>query len=213
MSVSGASWRRMWTELGAHTIDGGVLNQLVAAYSERHRHYHTLQHLRECLAHCEAAASLARRPAEVELALWFHDAVYEPRRADNEERSAEWAWRSILAAGCTEEVAQRVQLLVLATRGHEAPPGDADTQLLVDIDLAILGAAPGRFAEYGNQIRAEYAHVPEDEFRKGRARLLSAFLSRPRIYATAAFHDTLERRARENLAKALADLAPATPLT
>ena len=207
MTVSGDSWRRIWTELGAHTIDGGVFNQLVAAYSERHRHYHTLQHLRECLAHCEAAASLARRPAEVELALWFHDAVYDPRRADSEERSAEWAWRSILAAGCAEEVAQRVQSLVLATRDHEAASGDADTQLLLDIDLAILGAAPARFAEYGNQIRAEYAHVPEADLRKGRAQVLSGFLARPRIYATAAFHDALEHRARENLAGALVVLA------
>jgi predicted metal-dependent HD superfamily phosphohydrolase len=207
MTVSGDSWRRIWTELGAHTIDGGVFNQLVAAYSEQHRHYHTLQHLRDCLSHCEAAASLARRPAEVELALWFHDAVYDPRRADNEERSAEWAWRAILAAGCADAVAQRVQSLVLATRAHEASPGDdADTQLLLDIDLAILGAAPARFAEYGSQIRAEYAHVPEADFLRGRARVLSGFLARPRIYATGAFHDALEQRARANLTQALAVL-------
>jgi predicted metal-dependent HD superfamily phosphohydrolase len=210
MTISGESWRRLWTELEADTIDGGVFNQLVAAYSERHRHYHTLQHLRECLAHCDAAASLALRPAEVELALWFHDAIYDPQRADNEERSAEWAWRSILAAGCAEEVAQRVQSMVLATRAHEASGGITDTQLLLDIDLAILGAAPARFAEYGNQIRAEYAHVPDDEFRTRRAQVLSAFLWRPRIYTTGAFHDALEHRARENLAMALAELAPPT---
>jgi predicted metal-dependent HD superfamily phosphohydrolase len=209
MSMSVDSWRRLWTELGARTIDGGVFNQLVAAYSERHRQYHTLQHLRECLTHCDAAASLAQRPAEVEVALWFHDAIYDPRRADNEERSAEWAWRSILAAGCAEEVALRVQSLVLATRAHEAPGGDADTQLLLDIDLAILGAATARFAEYGNQIRAEYAHVPDDEFRTRRAQLLAAFLARPRLYTTAAFHDALEQRARENLSVALAELVPA----
>ena len=206
MTVSAASWQRLWTALGAGTIDGGLLNQLVGAYSQAHRHYHTLQHLRECLAHCEAAASLAQRPAEVELALWFHDAVYEPQRADNEERSAEWAWRSILAAGCAEEIAQRVQALVLATRTHEAPPHEPDTQLLVDVDLAILGAAPARFAESGRQIRAEYAHLDEDTFRAGRARVLSGFLARPRIYATAAFHEALEHRARENLATALAAL-------
>ncbi|NNU42511.1 HD domain-containing protein [Ramlibacter montanisoli] len=206
MNVTGASWRRLWTELGAETIDGGLFNQLVGAYSQAHRHYHTLQHLRECLAHCEAAAALAQRPAEVELALWFHDAVYDPRRADNEERSAEWAWRAILAAGCGEDVAQRVQALVLATRTHEAPAHEPDTQLLVDVDLAILGAAPTRFAESGRQIRTEYAHVPDEAFRAGRARVLSGFLARPRIYATAAFHDALEHRARENLAQALAEL-------
>ncbi len=204
MSVSGDAWRRLWTGLGAHTVDGGLFNQLVGAYSQAHRHYHTLQHLRECLAHCEAAASLAQRPAEVELALWFHDAVYEPQRADNEERSAEWAWRSILAAGCEEEVAQRVQALVLATRGHEAPAHEPDTQLLLDIDLAILGAAPARYAEYARQVRAEYAHLDDEAFRAGRQRVLSSFLGRPRIYATAAFHDALEQRARANMAGELA---------
>lgn len=204
--VSGASWQRLWQELGADPVPAGLFNQLVAAYSEQQRHYHTLQHLREGLAHLDAAASLAQHPAEVELALWFHDAVYDPQRADNEERSAEWAWRSVLAAGCAEEVAQRVQAMVLATKGHAASE-DADTRLLLDIDLAILGAAPARFDEYGRQIRAECAHVPEPQFRAGRQRVLASFLARPRIYGTAAFHDALEHRARENIGRALAALS------
>ena len=208
MNINAESWRRLWSELGAPTQDipMGLFNQLVAAHSEPQRHYHTLQHLRECLAHFEAAASLATRPAEVELALWFHDAVYDPQRQDNEDRSADWARRSVLAAGCGEEVAQRIQALVLATASHEAPADDPDLQLLLDIDLAILAAAPARFAEYERQIRAEYAHVPEPLFRAGRARVLAGFLARPRIYATAAFHDALEQRARANLAGTIAAL-------
>jgi predicted metal-dependent HD superfamily phosphohydrolase len=205
MTTSPASWQRLWREFGADPVPGGLYNQLVGAYSEQHRHYHTLQHLRDCLAHLDAAASLAQRPGEVELALWFHDAIYDPRRADNEERSAEWAWRSILAAGLTEDVAQRVQAMVLATKGHEAGD-DADTRLLLDIDLAILGSAPARFDEFGEQVRAEYAHVPEPEFRARRARVLAGFLARPRIYATAPFHDALEHRARENLTRTIAAL-------
>jgi predicted metal-dependent HD superfamily phosphohydrolase len=199
MSVTLASWQRLWGELGAREVNGGLMNQLVAAYSEPHRHYHTLQHLRECLAHFDASASLARRPAEVELALWFHDAVYDPQRTDNEERSAAWARASVLAAGCEEAVAQRVHDLVLATRTHEAAGDDPDTRLLLDIDLAILGAAPARFAEYERQVRAEYAHVPEPAFRAGRSRILAGFLARPRLYATQVFHDALEERARSNL--------------
>lgn len=205
MTVSAASWQRLWSELGADPVPAGLYNQLVAAYSEPQRHYHTLQHLRECLANLDAAAALARRPAEVELALWFHDAVYDPRRSDNEELSAEWAWRSILAAGCADEVAQRVQSLVLATKGHEAGD-DPDARLLLDIDLAILGAAPARYDEYARQVRAEYAHVPEDDFRAGRARILAGFLARPRLYATEVFRDALERRSRENIARELAAL-------
>jgi len=203
--ISNASWQRVWRELGADPVPNGLYNQLVAAYSEPHRQYHTLQHLRACLAHLDAAASLALHRAEVELALWFHDAVYDPRCGDNEERSAEWAWRSILAAGCEEDVAQRVQALVLATKGHAAND-DPDARLLLDIDLAILAAAPPRFDEYEEQIRAEYAHLPEPQFRFGRATVLSSFLARPRIYLTAAFHDALEHRARENITRSLAAL-------
>ncbi len=200
------SWQRLWNELGARVANGGLMNQLIAAYSEQQRHYHTLQHLRECLAHFEAAGSLARRPAEVELALWFHDAVYDPRRQDNEARSAEWASDSVLAAGCDAAVAQRVRALVLATRAHQDEAGDSDTQLLLDIDLAILGATPARFAESGRQIRAEYAHVDEAAFRAGRTRVLQGFLARPSLYLTAPYREALEARARANIGQALAAL-------
>ena len=206
MNVTGESWRRLWGELGAHTIDGGLFNQLVAAYSGKHRHYHTLQHLRECLANLDAAASLALRPAEVELALWFHDAVYDPQRGDNEEESAAWARRAVIAAGCGEDTAERVPALVLATKHHDTSSADGDTKLLVDVDLAILGASPARFAEYERQVRAEYAHVPDEAFRAGRVRVLEGFLSRERVYATDAFHAALEQRARDNIANSLTAL-------
>jgi predicted metal-dependent HD superfamily phosphohydrolase len=197
------SWRRLWGELGAGTANGGLLNQLLAAYSEPHRRYHTLQHLREGLANFEAAAMLARRPAEVELALWFHDAVYDPQRADNENRSARWAHDAVIAAGCAAEVAERVAGLVHATAHHTRPSEDPDTQLLLDIDLAILGAAPARFDAYEQEVRAEYGHLDDATFRAGRAALVQAFLHQPRLYATAAFHDALDPRARANLQRSL----------
>lgn len=203
MSVTLSSWQRLWGELGAATVNGGLMNQLVAAYSERQRHYHTLQHLRECLAHFDAAASLARHPAEVELALWFHDAVYDPQADDNEERSAQWARDSVLAAGCGEGVAQRVHDLVMATKQHQAAPGDVDAALLLDVDLAILGASPARFDEYERQIRAEYAHVEPAAWGPRRARVLRGFLQRPRLYLTEPFHEALEARARANLERSL----------
>lgn len=204
--VSGEAWQRLWTALGVQVVPGGLYNQLVRAWGEPQRHYHTLQHLRECLAHFDAASSLARRPEEVELALWFHDAVYDPRRQDNEERSAAWAASGIAAAGGDAAVAERVAGLVLATASHEAPPGDPDAALLLDVDLAILGAAPARFDEYERQVRAEYAHVPEAAFRAGRARVLAGFLARPRLYATQPFHDALDAPARANIGRSLAAL-------
>lgn len=200
-----ASWLRMWQELGAAAVDEGLYARLMASWNEAHRRYHTAQHLRVCLQHFAEVRNQAQRPAEVELALWFHDAIYDPRRKDNELLSADWACRSVLQAGLPPEVGDRVHALVMATC-HDAAPTDADAQLLVDIDLAILGAEPERFDEFDQQIRAEYAHVPDEQFRTGRARILNGFLGRPRLYSTPHFCAALEQRARANLRRAVARL-------
>ena len=193
--------------------DGQALRQaLLESYCEPQRHYHTLQHLRECLALFEAAAPVAARAPEVELALWFHDAVYDPRADDNEARSATWAEAAVQAAGCDSAIARRVGDLVRAT-AHQLPPAveGPDVDLLLDIDLAILGSAPARFDESSRQIRAEYAHVPEDTFRARRADFLRSLLARPVLYRTEVFRAPLEAGARANLQRALDALsAPAT---
>lgn len=199
------SWQRSWRELGQADADEALYHRLVECWSEKHRHYHTLQHLDECLDLFEKVRHTARRPGEIELALWFHDAFYDPKRDDNEERSAEWARGCVLQAGLPAESAQRLHALVMATR-HEAVPEDADAQLLVDVDLAILGSDPARFDESDEQIRREYAHVPEDEYRAGRRRVLGEFLARPRLYGTDYFYSRYESRARENLSRTLARL-------
>lgn len=198
------SWERAWTQLGA-AADESLRGKLLAAWSEPQRHYHTLQHLRECLAHFEATQELAPHPGEVGLALWFHDAVYDPGRHDNEQRSADWARECVLQAGGVRAAADRVHALVMATR-HDAAPQDADARLLVDIDLAILGAPRERFDEYERQVGLEYAHVPPAQRRAGRSRILRALLERPAIYSTPFFHARLEAQARANLAYSLGKL-------
>jgi predicted metal-dependent HD superfamily phosphohydrolase len=146
--------------------------------------------------------ALAPHPAEVEMALWFHDAIYDVHRHDNEEQSAQWAREALEAAGVAAEVAARIEQLVLATQ-HTAIPHGADACLLVDIDLGILGAEKARFAEYERQIRAEYAHVPEPLFSQRRRAILRSFLERPAIYGTEPFRAALEERARCNLARSI----------
>jgi len=205
MSIDLPSWQAARRELGAKSGDEALYRDLLACWSEGHRHYHTLQHLRECIAQFDPVRGMARHPAEVELALWFHDAFYDPRRSDNEERSADWARDCVLRAGVPTDVAGRVHALVMATR-HQAVPEDPDARLLVDVDLSILGAEPARFDESDWQIREEYAHVPEEEFRPGRRRILCEFLARPRLYSTEHFHSALDARARDNLQRALARL-------
>lgn len=196
------SWLRAWMGIGARTDGVAVRDGLVARYSEPHRKYHTLQHLRECLALFESVQDWAVHPAEVESALWFHDAIYDLGRPDNEERSAEWAGAAAREGGVAREVAERIHALVLVTK-HTGVPAGADEQLLVDIDLAILGANRDRFAEYERQIREEYAQVPDGQFRQRRRAILGSFLERPRIYSTPHFHDRLEAAARANLRAAL----------
>lgn len=163
------SWWRCAGALATRPVGPAVFDELVARYSEPHRKYHTLQHLTECLAHFEAVRDLAEQPAEVEMALWFHDAIYDTQRHDNEEKSAGWACEVLLAHGTTAAAAQRVHDLVMATR-HTALPVSPDEQLLVDVDLSILGAGGERFAEYEQQIRDEYAFVPPALFRQNGAK-------------------------------------------
>lgn len=196
------SWARAWQGVGAGGDGEEIFAALVAAYAEPQRKYHTLQHLTECLEWFERLRELPGHPAEVELALWFHDAVCDVKASDNELRSADWAAAELVKAGVAPEVTGRVSALILATK-HTAAPTEPDQQVLVDIDLAILGAAEPRFAQYQQQIRDEYAFVPEELFKPRRRALLGSFLDRPRIYSTSYFHALLEERARANLRGAL----------
>lgn len=196
-------WRRDWAALGALEADQALFASLLDAYREPQRHYHTLQHIAECLSHLSAASALAQRPAELRIALWFHDAIYDPQHADNEARSADWARESLLAAGVPLECAARIHALIMATRHAEAPR-TPDEALLLDIDLAVLGADAERFDDYCGQVRAEYAWVPELLFRHKRRQLLEEFLAREPLYRTPYFSRLCEQPARANLQRALA---------
>jgi predicted metal-dependent HD superfamily phosphohydrolase len=221
------SWQRVWLGLGARGDEHAARADLISRWSEPQRHYHTPQHLRECLATLGGVIALAQRAAEVEAALWFHDAVYNLRESGNEEKSAELASRVLGAAGVDAAAIERIAAMVLATK-HDAadvrrravpgadqlPPGAAgeasvgapftpDEQIVVDVDLAILGAAPARFDEYDRQVVDEYAFVPQSIFRRKRREILASLAARPRLYATAHFHALLDAQARANLARAI----------
>jgi predicted metal-dependent HD superfamily phosphohydrolase len=196
-----AGWRNAWSQAGLAEPPLATFEALRRAYAEPQRHYHSLQHLRECLAQSGEIERLAERPGEVLIALWFHDAVYDPRARGNEARSAEWA-REVVAHAGNAEAASRVQALVMATE-HHAVPATADAQVLVDVDLSILGADTARFDEYERQVREEYRHVPGLVYRLKRRSVLQGFLARPRLFCTEAYHQRLEARARENLRRSI----------
>ena len=195
------SWNAAWSALGK-PAPLELRRELELAWTEPHRHYHDTRHLGECLALCSRWTVQAERPAEVALAVWFHDAVHDPKLNANELNSAAWAARSLVAAGIGSEVAQRVYDLVLATR-HDTPAQGRDAALVVDIDLAILGSPSARFAAYDQDIRKEYAAVPQAVYRSARRTVLQGFLSRARIYETACAVELLEEQARLNLQGAI----------
>jgi predicted metal-dependent HD superfamily phosphohydrolase len=189
-------------------------SELVARYAEPHRRYHTADHLRAVLdlvdeliapaagpsaADTAAAADADPNADAVRLAAWFHDAVYDPARADNEERSARLAERMLadtdLAAATVGEVARLVRL----TETHDPAPGDRHGEVLCDADLAVLAGDPAAYAAYAAAVREEYAFVPDDAFARGRADVLRGLLARPAIFRTVSGHDRFEAAARHNI--------------
>lgn len=193
-------WRALWDAgAGAATVYWDLVKRL----AESHRAYHTLDHVAACLDWLDAARSLLARPVEAELALWFHDAIYDPRRADNEARSADLAVVALRSMGLGETEIDRVAAFIRLT-AHTSPQLSGDGALVCDVDLAILGASPAAFDAYEVAIRQEYGWVPEVIFGQARAHILRAFLARPAIYFTPFFREQLEAQARSNLTAAVA---------
>jgi predicted metal-dependent HD superfamily phosphohydrolase len=198
MQALAQSWRRAWSGLRLAGEGADTYRQLLAAYSQPHRKYHTLQHLSECLVALESVIAMVPHPAEVEIALWFHDAIYDTKRSDNEHRSAEWANAALSSAGAAAESIGLVERLIMATK-HDALPQPGDEEFLVDIDLSILGSNEQRFAEFERQVTEEYSFVPGFLFRMKRKAILKTFLEREHIYSTPHFRALLEAAARHNL--------------
>src|SRR4051812_17060991 len=169
------AWRERFAalarRLGASGEPSSVGDALLAAYREPHRMYHGLAHLMDCLARLDEAPAPEPSRDQVEAALWYHDAVYDPRADDNEERSAERARRGLTEVGVPSAVAAEIARLVRLT-DHRTLPEDESGRLICDIDLSILGHSPEEFDLYDAAIRAEYAWVPEKQYRDARRRIL-----------------------------------------
>lgn len=198
-------WLALWQRLHAHGDPNAVYDDLVARYSEPHRAYHTLTHIQHCLNEFWQIRNLVTRPVALELALWYHDAIYDTKTNDNEEKSATLARTMMRNAVLPDTLQQFVADCVIATK-HTTIPTDPDICFLLDIDLSGLGKSEGVFNEHGRQIRKEYEWVPEHAFASGRAAILRSFLNRPNIYLTQFFREKYEAQARQNIIRALAQL-------
>ena len=190
--------------LGAREELHALFALLVGHYSERNRFYHSRSHLEHCLAQFDRARSATPDPDAVEIALWFHDVIYDPFACDNELKSAELFMRK-LGRQIDPDRAEHIHRLIMATV-HDRPPGCTDASFVVDVDLSSFALPWDEFEADSDAIRQEYAHLSDDEFYGNQFRFLSALASRETLYSTAFFRERSERIARENLNRRLESL-------
>jgi predicted metal-dependent HD superfamily phosphohydrolase len=177
-------------------------DNMIAAYSAEGRHYHNLKHIEDCLAALDGVAGPNAREREIlTAAIWWHDIVYDPTHADNEELSARLAEENL-----PPELRHEVGRLVRLTKTHDVAAGDRLGAIMISIDLSILGADVATYDAYAAAIRQEYAHVPDAAYRSGRAAVLQRFMARPVIYPDEGFAARLEQAARANIARELKSL-------
>ncbi|HSP27964.1 MAG TPA: hypothetical protein VLN74_05395 [Ilumatobacteraceae bacterium] len=192
------------------TANRALLDGLLARHREKHRRYHTAIHVAWVIRHVDELATTepVDHLDEVVAAAFYHDAVYEAAYPANERASARLARRDLATIGWDPDAVERVGSMIEATE-HDAPAAEqptADTAILLDADLAILGADPASYSAYVNGVRAEYRHVADDDWTMGRAAVLHGFLERPAIFRTPSGRDAWEARARANLTAELAEL-------
>ena len=194
-------WEALMLTMGLEpSIDS--FNALYAAYSEKNRFYHTVRHISAMLSHLDNVTELADRPAELELAIWFHDAIYKALSKSNELDSAIWSQEFLVSKGYDEAGVSRVYNLIMATL-HDREVKENDEKLIVDIDLTILGAPDEIYDEFERNVRQEYKMVPAFIYRKKRKEVLKSFLNSDSIYYSDFFKNKYERAARKNIARVI----------
>jgi predicted metal-dependent HD superfamily phosphohydrolase len=197
-----ARWHQLTAPLiPEETRRTAMLRQLTEAYQASDRHYHSLQHIRALLDCADLHAATLQDAEVVQLAIWFHDAVYSTRREDNETRSAALALEFLGHSTLSEARRQRVAYLIERTKDHTQPQpaGDADLHFFLDADLKILGAPEADYWQYARQVRQEYRLVPDFLYRRGRRKVLEKLLAAPVLYQTPSFRNKLDVQARRNL--------------
>jgi len=198
-------WKRLMNALGFGVCEE-TFGALLKAYSEKHRYYHTDEHINAVLRHLDEVEVASHKIAEIELALWFHDAIYKPFSNTNELDSANWASEFLTSNNAPLEIITNVHKLIMSTV-HTGMCDDEDEALMVDIDLTILGASETTYEMFEQAIRKEYKRVPAVIYTKKRSDILRGFLERVRIYQNDYFHDKYEAQARKNMRQAVAMLS------
>ena len=200
-------WTQLCSELGVDSrLAHAEGKRLIGSWDRLPRYYHDTTHLLACLEGLDQVRALLKDPHAAALALWFHDAVYWPRRHDNEDRSAMWAADFITRAGLPLALRDLVVKHILETK-HSALPSPGDAQTVIDIDLRVLGQNEAVYAGFERNVRKEYRWVPWPDYAMRRGAVLQSFLDRARIYSTDWFFERYEATARHNLERTIKDLS------
>jgi len=202
------SWEQLLQTFGIEQVKAQItFTTLADAYSSPGRIYHTLDHIQEVLEWIDRLCNYATDLPAIQLAAWFHDSIYDPHATDNEERSALYAQSFLSSLAIPSETIQAASQMILSTKTHRTEESQRDCQILLDADLAVLGAPVERYDTYAQAIRQEYDWVPETSYRAGRVQVLQIFLQRARIYWTAPLYADLEEQARENIRREIVSLS------
>lgn len=201
LTLAASQFEGALKQCGVAKPSSQLFERLLDCYRQTTRHYHNVEHITHCLTGLDHFKDHAEHPAQVTLALWFHDAVYNPKAKDNEAQSAQMARDELKTLGADTSCIDRICAHVMATKDHKAEHPDG--QLVIDLDLAILASNPARYDRFEQEIRQEFSHVPGFLFKMGRKKVLKHFLKREHIYALPFTRERWEDAARSNLRRAL----------
>src|SRR5215470_7732765 len=203
-----AQWVSLTSQYASHpSVIERSFNSLVEYYSEKDRAYHDLSHIQSLLSLSESLLDKIQNRDALYFAIWFHDVIYDTKRSDNEEKSAEFAAEALASLGVPEQTNAIVQEMILATKHHRAANLSWDMEAFLDLDTSILGAPQEIYKDYSQAIRKEYSWVHDSLYREGRMKVLNDFLGRERIYYTEEIGAKYEAQARRNIAEEIRALA------
>lgn len=199
------AWERFCKDINAQENIEKEFEFVIKNYDEEGRGYHNLKHIEEALSDFEEVKDLLNEALEVQMAIWYHDIIYDSKRPDNEEASAKLAMDRAKILGLNSNFAKIVYGLIMLTKGH-LPSDNPDSKYLIDIDFGILGKDSIRFSEYEKGIRKEYSNYEDKVYKLERIKVLKSFLARESIYQTEYFRNKYEKIARTNIQNLIAKL-------
>jgi predicted metal-dependent HD superfamily phosphohydrolase len=192
-------WNKTANSLGFDlALSQEYWNEIYSAYSSEGRYYHGLEHLRSIFRLTEEEVLSTTDRQALNLAVFYHDIVYDFERKDNERKSADLAIDRLSRAGVDQILIERVEELIMATYGHEYSD-DALRNLMIEADVSVIGTDHDTYAKYAENCRREYSMFSDEEYNPVRKQALSHFLNTGSLFVSPKFKERFEANAKRNL--------------